>query len=82
MNQFEETLELQSQQISAYRANLPVTLIKLSELGQQKKVLGEMLARSQQDLVKAKEYMKKLLPRHQPKSILKNGKGHKRKASV
>ena len=40
-----------------------------------------MLNKAHQDLTKAREYVKKLLPRHQPKSILKKGSG-KRKKSV
>ena len=34
-----------------------------------------MLRKAKKDLTKARAYVKKLLPRHQPKSILKNGGG-------
>ena len=39
-----------------------------------------MLAKAQADLKKASEYVKKLLPRQQPKSILKKGHGRRKKS--
>ena len=76
----ESQLEVLNNQIQAYKANFPIALVKIHELAGQKRLLTRMLDKANHNLTKAREYVKKLLPRHQPKSILKNTKkGSKKK---
>ena len=53
---------------------MPAAVFKLRDLAFHKAILSRMLAKAQAELCKAYEYVKKLLPRHQAKSILKNGR--------
>ena len=54
--------------------NFPVALLKLHDLTEQKQLLKQMLQSSQKDLITASDLLTKLLPKKQPKSILKGGK--------
>ena len=63
-----------SSTLEAYTANFPLAILKLHDLVEQKKILKQMLQSSQKDLDTASDLLKKLLPKKQPKSILKSGK--------
>ena len=76
-----EQLYACGQEIGEYRSFLPNAALKLRELCLQKSVLKRMLSKAQMDLQKARDYMRKLLPRHQPKSILKTNGAKKHPTS-
>ena len=69
-----QTLTETSSSLEAYMVNFPVALLKLHDLTEQKQLLKQMLQSSQRDLITASDLLTKLLPKKQPKSILKGGK--------